>query len=101
MYTEALQKLGDDAHDAKFFAAFADFEKRAKETDRARAIYKFALDNVPRADAEKLFEAYSAFEKQTGSRLDIDSLVVSKKRFFYEEVFLRKLYLFLECNFLV
>ena len=55
------------------------------EDERARAIYKFALDSVPKAQAEVLYKQFSAFEKQRGSREGIEDVVVSKARFGYEE----------------
>lgn len=39
-----------------------------KEADRARAIYKWALDNLPRAAAENLYAEYTQFERQFGDR---------------------------------
>ena len=55
-----------------------------KETDRARAIYRYALDHIPRAQAEGLYARFVAFEKQHGSREGIEDVVLSKRRFQYE-----------------
>jgi hypothetical protein len=51
-----------------FFLAFAKFEEIVKEFDRARAIYKYALDQLPRGAAQQLYETFNKFEKQHGSR---------------------------------
>lgn len=51
-----------------FFLAFAKFEEIVKEYDRARAIYKYALDQLPRGAAQHLYETFNKFEKQHGSR---------------------------------
>jgi hypothetical protein len=39
-----------------------------KEYDRARAIYKYALDQLPRGAVQQLYETFNKFEKQHGSR---------------------------------
>lgn len=52
----------------EFFLRFAEFEEIVKEHDRARAIYKYALDQLPRGAAQTLYARFVAFEKQHGSR---------------------------------
>ena len=52
----------------EFFLRFAEFEEIVKEYDRARAIYKYALDQLPRGAAQQLYTRFVAFEKQHGSR---------------------------------
>lgn len=42
------------------------------ETDRARAIYKYALDNIPKAQAEAVYRRLVVFEKQFGDRDNIE-----------------------------
>jgi hypothetical protein len=37
---------------------FAKFEERVKEIERCRAIYKFALDSIPKSKAEDLYQVY-------------------------------------------
>ena len=59
---------------------FAKFEEMCKEDERARAIYKFALDSVPKAQAEELYRQFVVFEKQHGNREGIEDVVVSKAR---------------------
>ena len=48
--------------------------------DRARAIYKYALDHIPKDQAEGLYARFVAFEKQHGDREGIEDVVVSKRR---------------------
>lgn len=55
-----------------------------KEYDRARAIYKHALDHIPRGQASSLYSRFVAFEKQHGDRGGIEDVVLSKRRFQYE-----------------
>jgi hypothetical protein len=52
----------------EFFLRFAEFEEIVKEYDRARAIYKYALDQLPRGAAQQLYTRFNTFEKQHGSR---------------------------------
>ena len=47
---------------------FAEFEEIVKEYDRARAIYQYALDQLPRGAAQQLYTRFVTFEKQHGSR---------------------------------
>jgi crooked neck len=67
------------------FVAFAEFEERCREVERARAIYKYALDRVPKGRAEELYRKFLAFEKQFGDREGIEDAIVGKRRFQYED----------------
>jgi crooked neck len=73
------------ATDENLFIAFAKFEEQQKEFDRARVIFKYALDVVPKGQAQALYRMYTAFEKQHGSKEGIDNVIASKRRFEYEE----------------
>jgi len=79
--------------------AFAKFEERQKETERARVIYKYGLDTLLKnveteeeknklsAENEKvklLLDAYTRFEKQFGSRAKIESRILEKRKAEYE-----------------
>lgn len=48
-------------------------------------IYKYALDRIPKQDAQNLFKNYTIFEKKFGDRRGIEDIIVSKRRFQYEE----------------
>lgn len=63
---------------------FAKFEEFCRELERARAIYKFALDNLPKGHAEDLYRDFMTFEKKYGDKEGIEDVVVSKKRLQYE-----------------
>jgi len=86
VYERALEALGDQALNETFFIAFASFEERSNEGERARALYKYALDNIPRDKAQELYKNYVSFEKQHGDRKGIEDVVVGKRRFHYEEL---------------
>lgn len=85
VYGMAVETLGDDFMDEKLFMAYAKFEARLKEYERARAIYKFALDRMPRSKSVNLHKAYTTFEKQFGDRDGVEDVILSKRRVQYEE----------------
>lgn len=80
-----MQVLGEEATDEKFFIAFAKFEERMKEHERARALYKYALDHIPKKEAQELYKQWISFEKKTGDREGIEDVIIGKRRFQYEE----------------
>jgi len=81
----AIETLGDEFMDERVFNAYARFEAKLKEYDRARAIYKYALDRLPRSKSVALHKAYTTFEKQYGDREGLEDVVLSKRRVQYEE----------------
>lgn len=85
VFGTAIEALGDDFMDERLFMAYAKFEARLKETERARAIYKFALDRMPRSKSLNLHKAFTQFEKQYGDREGIEDVILSKRRVHYEE----------------
>jgi crooked neck len=68
VYERAVEFLGEDANDEKLFISFAKFEERCKEFERARAIYKYALDHIPKKEAQELYKMWISFEKKNGDR---------------------------------
>lgn len=54
--------------------------------ERARAIYKYALDHLPKELCEEIYKQYTVHEKKYGSRAGIEDVIVSKRKFKYEEV---------------
>jgi crooked neck len=85
VFGTAVETLGDEFMDEKLFMAYAKFEAKLKEIERARAIYKFALDRMPRAKSANLHKAFTQFEKQYGDRDGIEDVILSKRRVHYEE----------------
>ncbi|KJZ79121.1 Pre-mRNA-splicing factor clf1 [Hirsutella minnesotensis 3608] len=81
----AVEALGDDFVDERLFIAYARFEAKLKEYERARAIYKYALDRLPRSKSMLLHKAYTTFEKQYGDKDGVEDVVLSKRRRLYEE----------------
>lgn len=48
-------------------------------------VTRYALDHIPKSQAEDLYKKFVAFEKQYGDRGGIEDVIVSKRRFQYEE----------------
>ena len=82
----AIETLGDDFMDEKLFIAYARYEASLKEYERARAIYKYALDRLPRSRSVALHKTYTQFEKQFGNREGVENVVLAKRRVQYEEL---------------
>lgn len=85
VFSLAIETLGEEFMAEKIFMEFARFESRLKEYERARAIYKFALDRLPRSRSANLHKAYTTFEKQYGDQEGVENVVLAKRRVQYEE----------------
>ncbi|XP_067011879.1 protein crooked neck isoform X2 [Anabrus simplex] len=85
VYERAVEFFGEENMDEKLYIAFAKFEEGQKEHDRARVIYKYALDYIPKDRAQELYKAYTIHEKKYGDRTGIEDVIVSKRKFQYEE----------------
>jgi len=85
VFERAVNELGEYAMEPDLMIAFAKFEEKVQEFERCRAIYKYALDNIPKSKASELYAAFVAFEKQHGDREGIEDVIVSKRRFQYED----------------
>ena len=85
VFTDAIDTLGEDFMDERIFIAFARFESKLKEYDRARSIYKLALDSLPRSQAANLHAAYTRFEKQFGGAEGVEDVIHAKRRVQYED----------------
>ncbi|KAF7269393.1 hypothetical protein GWI33_017576 [Rhynchophorus ferrugineus] len=85
IFERAVQFFGDDHMDEQLYIAFAKFEENQKEHDRARVIYKYALDNIPKDQTKELYKAYTIHEKKYGDRSGIEEVIVSKRKFQYEQ----------------
>ena len=85
IYERAIQFYGDDHLSESLFIAFAKFEEGQKEYERAKVIYKYALDHMPKEECGSLYNEYTRHEKKYGDRSSIDDVIVSKRRFQYEE----------------
>lgn len=84
VFGTAVEALGEDFMDEKLFIAFARYEAKQKEFERARSIFKYALDRLPRSKSVELHKAYTMFEKQFGDQEGVEDVVISKRRVQYE-----------------
>ncbi|XP_047138151.1 crooked neck-like protein 1 isoform X1 [Hydra vulgaris] len=85
VYERAVEFYGDDNLNEQLFIAFARFEENQREFERVRTIYKYALDKISKNEAQELFKNYTTFEKRFGDRSGIEDVIVSKRKFQYEE----------------
>lgn len=69
-----------EAKQEALFIAFARFEEACKEFERARAIYKGALELLPKESSHVLAEAHMSFERQHGDRESIENVLFAKRR---------------------
>jgi len=90
IYERAVEFYGEDRMDEELFIAFAKFEENQKvstilmEHDRARVIYQYALKHIPKELCAELYKQYTIHEKKFGDRAAIEDVIVSKRRFQYE-----------------
>ncbi|KAI0484769.1 cell cycle control protein [Xylariaceae sp. FL0804] len=85
VFGAAVEALGDEFVDERLFIAYARFEAKLKEYERSRAIYKYALDRLPRSRSMGLHKAYTTFEKQYGDKDGVEDVILSKRRRLYED----------------
>lgn len=85
VFERAVEFFGEEQISESLYVAFARFEEKQKEFERVRVIYKYALDRIPKQQAQELFKNYTVFEKRFGDRRGIEDVIVSKRRFQYEE----------------
>ncbi|KAG5276590.1 hypothetical protein AALO_G00107420 [Alosa alosa] len=85
VFERAVEFFGEEYVDEHLYVAFARFEEKQKEFERVRVVYKYALDRIPKQKAQELFKNYTMFEKKFGDRRGIEDVIVSKRRFQYEE----------------
>ncbi|XP_056647749.1 protein crooked neck [Diorhabda sublineata] len=89
IYVRAVEFFGDEHMDAKLYLAFAKFEEGQKEHERAKHIYKYALNHLPKEDTKELYKAYTIHEKKYGDRSGIEEVIVSKRKLQYEQEILQ------------
>ncbi|CAG5997473.1 unnamed protein product [Menidia menidia] len=83
-YARFEEKHGYVAHSRKVYERAVEFFGEMY-FERVRVIYKYALDRIPKHQAQELFKNYTMFEKKFGDRRGIEDVIVNKRRFQYEE----------------
>jgi len=90
VYERSLEEIHPSERTEKLLINFARFEERCHEYDRARTIYKYAIDQLGQGElgqdaaSDELKQEFASFEKRHGSRKDIESAIVQKRREQYE-----------------
>ncbi|KAL3101196.1 hypothetical protein niasHT_027952 [Heterodera trifolii] len=85
IYEQMLEFFGEENLTENILIAFAQFEERQKEFERARVIYQFGIDHLPTTRTTELFKCLTMHEKKFGERLRIEGVIFSKRRHQYEE----------------
>ena len=92
----------EEVKQARVFMQFASFEERQGEHERARVIYRHAVDllklgednrdsedavtsDYEKSKRDELYKAYISFEKKHGDREGIEQLVLTKQRAQYKK----------------
>ena len=71
----------------RLFLAFAKFETRQREIDRARSIFHLAMERFPAHLAPALQHSHAQFEREWGdSAAAIDSVILQKRRVQYASI---------------
>lgn len=85
VFERAIEFFGEENLSERMILAFAKFEEGQREHERARVIYKYALDCLPKDRTVEIYKAYTIHEKKYGDRSDIEDVIVSKRKFQYEQ----------------
>ena len=64
---------------------FVRFEIKQKEFDRAKTLFKYAMDKLPQDNQKRLQNVFLDFQKQYGTREDMEDIVLQKRRTYLEE----------------
>ena len=95
VYEQALQEVHHDEATEELMLSFAKFEERCDEIERARTIFRFALESLQGEDSaavlagttsavDTLKKEYLAFEKRHGTKGTIEEAVLVNRRAVYK-----------------
>jgi hypothetical protein len=54
--------------------------------ERVRAIYKYALEKLPKESSQDIYKAFTIHEKKYGDRIGIENIITDKRKKQYNEV---------------
>jgi len=86
VFEHAIEFFGDENLNERLLIAFAQFEERQKEYERARLIYQYGLDRLPNESTAELFKCLSLHEKKYGEQIRIENVILSKRKHQYEQL---------------
>ncbi|KAJ7378539.1 Crooked neck-like protein 1 [Desmophyllum pertusum] len=78
VYERAVEFFGEENADEKTVSCFW-------KHDRVRVIFQYALKILPKEECQELYKAYTQHEKKYGDKGGIEDVIVSKRKFQYEE----------------
>lgn len=84
-----MEEVHPTERTVKLIVNFARFEERCKEYDRARVIYRFAMEETQQGtieEMEELNQEFLGFEKRHGSRENIEIVILNRRRAQCEEL---------------
>ena len=86
VFERGLDALGENDINEQLIVKFAEFEEAEGEIERARALFKYAIEKLPESSSRELYPAYLQFEKRYGGQKQIEDAVIEKKKAQYQEM---------------
>ena len=80
-----MAELGKEALDENFLIRFTKFEIKCKQFERAKMLFKYAIDHLPEDNQKRIHNYFLDFQKQYGTREDMEDMVLVKRRYYLEE----------------
>lgn len=81
IFERALAELGQDAFASdELIIAFCRFEIRQRNYKAAKTLFHYALQKLPKDSNKRLSNMFLDFQKQYGSREELEALVLLRRR---------------------
>lgn len=85
VYERAIEFFGRNFTDATLVLAFAQFEEKVREIDRAKVILEYGMENLADGEQQKVTEEYTIFQKKHGNQEAIKDAIFEKRKMAYEK----------------
>lgn len=80
VYERAVEYFGKEYTDAELILAFAQFEEKVKEIERARVILQYGKENLADENQrQKIANEYAVFQKKHGTKQEIKNAILDKR----------------------
>ena len=87
-FETCIQLLDESQLNEEVFIKYAQFELRRGDIEKANRVYKIGLSKlVDPSKSKQLYSAYVQHMKQTGTRDEIEQILLDKRRAHYERLF--------------
>jgi crooked neck len=87
-FETCIQLLDDSVLNEEVFIKYAQFELRRGDVEKANRVYRIGLSKLSEPGKSKqLYAAYVQHMKQTGTRDEIEQILLDKRRAHYERLF--------------